>query len=424
MDLDCGNVRGKRKLRDVLKAICKALQILTRRSVWKSIVVKAGAIIHLPWKESTPDHDAGLWVHLHAVILTSTSSPRFQPLLDEYRRILRDFPVSAVSCGSKREVISVRDANHLGDVAGYLSHIRKRTVGYPEKSCSTWLLWEIPDQDITAYTDATKSKLRVLQREFDPDILKISRRRFHTVPPEYQVKVPVRPSATEMVATYNRLSRENHPQLTMRFLKLAEYIGEKCRPVKPCRLRACPYCLQHQLDRDSRIILSRSTDKGDRLVSLLLRLPSLPDASHLESVTASLSSAAGKFLRNSSAFPQTPSAFVFRVRARPVFVDGQTLFRLFVRMIVVVSGHIDALKLKTRWQRQLKAAGLRCRPKRGRPIVVIHTVKDLDVVASKLVGRVKTILGPIASMNPEEASAYLHVLAMRSDLFVSDDWDR
>jgi hypothetical protein len=141
-------------------------------------------------------------------------------------------------------------------------------------------------------------------------------------------------------------------------------------------------------------------------------------------VTASLSSAAGKFLRNSSAFPQTPSAFVFRVRARPVFVDGQTLFRLFVRMIVVVSGHIDALKLKTRWQRQLKAAGLRCRPKRGRPIVVIHTVKDLDVVASKLVGRVKTILGPIASMNPEEASAYLHVLAMRSDLFVSDDWDR
>jgi hypothetical protein len=56
--------------------------------------------------------------------------------------------------------------------------------------------------------------------------------------------------------------------------------------------------------------------------------------------------------------------------------------------------------------------------------VVIHTVKDLDVVASKLVGRVKTILGPIASMNPEEASAYLHVLAMRSDLFVSDDWDR
>ena len=128
MDLDCGNVRGKRKLRDVLKAICKAMQILTSRSVWKSIVVKAGAIIHLPWKESTPDHDAGLWVHLHAVILTSTSSPRFQPLLDEYRRILRDFPVSAVSCGSKREVISVRDANHLGDVAGYLSHIRKRTV--------------------------------------------------------------------------------------------------------------------------------------------------------------------------------------------------------------------------------------------------------------------------------------------------------
>jgi hypothetical protein len=72
----------------------------------------------------------------------------------------------------------------------------------------------------------------------------------------------------------------------------------------------------------------------------------------------------------------------------------------------------------------LKAAVLRCRPKRVKPIVVIHTVKDLDIVASKLVNPVKTILGPIASMNPEEASAYLHVLAMRSDLFVSDDWDR
>jgi hypothetical protein len=98
------------------------------------------------------------------------------------------------------------------------------------------------------------------------------------------------------------------------------------------------------------------------------------------------------------------------------------MFRLSVGILVVMSSHLDTSDLKKRWNRQLKLAGLRLRPEGGKPNLVVRVVQDLDTYASKLVGSVKTILGPIASMNPEEASAYSHVLAMRSDLFVSDDW--
>ena len=423
MDLDCGNVRGKKKLLRVLKALRSAWQILTRSSVWKAVVVKAGAIIHLPWKESTSDHDAGLWCHLHAVVLTRTASPRFLPLLDEYRRILRRIAVS--SGGREREVISVHDANHLNAVAGYLTHIRKRIIGYPEKKGAPWLLWEIRDEDITAYIDATKNKLRILQRGFDPDILRISRRRRQRLPPGV-VEPQVEPSKEEMASIYMRLSMQNHDHLTIRFEKLARFITEKCEPEKRCRLRACSRCLQHHLDYESGLITGRRAHpKEDLVSSLLLRVPGLVDSDHLESSAASLYFTIGKFLRKSKAWPQEPSAFVFRLRARPVRLrGGRTSFRLSVRLLMAFTGELDRAKLTTRWKRQLRAAGLKCRPERGKPIVVIRKLKDLDPVVAKLGGLVKTILGPIASMNPEEASAYLHVLAMRSDLFVSDDWEQ
>jgi hypothetical protein len=80
-------------------------------------------------------------------------------------------------------------------------------------------------------------------------------------------------------------------------------------------------------------------------------------------------------------------------------------------------------ELRERWRRQLQAVGLKSRAKAGKPLVEVEVVTDLPRKARKLCGRVDSILGPVGKMNPEEASAYLHVLATHSDLVVSKVWE-
>jgi hypothetical protein len=232
----------------------------------------------------------------------------------------------------------------------------------------------------------------------------------------------VQPSPRKMAAIYNLLSLQNAPHLTLRFQSLADFVGKRCRPARPCRLLACPRCLQCKLDRDLGTITSRVPGgEGNRWVSLLLRVPGLVPADELEAEAAALDAVVKKFLRPSQL---GISSSIWKLRARPVLRGGRTWFRLQVRLVVAITGDVDSPKLKRRWQRQLKSAGLKCRPRGMRPTVVVRLVKDLDAVARKLVGRVGFILDPVAKMRPREASAYLHVLAMRSDLVLSGTWDR
>lgn len=419
-NIDCGNVRGKQLLR-MMRRIVSAWNALTRRAVWKAVVSRAGAVIHATWKAAGDNHDAGYFVHLHAICLTAAQLPRFEAVLDEYKKILAAALASSSSSAPSAtgDCFSSRPVENLSKAARYFTHWRKRVVGAPAIKSDTWLLGEIPDEDITAYITATKNRLRVLQRDFDPDILKISRRRFHSISSGSRVDPPVQPTVAEVVATYNLLSSQSN-RLAPRFQKLADFLGKNCRPNRPCRLRACPRCLRRQLRRDLRAI-TKGQGKGEHLVSILLRAPGLAAPDNLEAEAAALCAAVKKLLRPSQ-LEIPASAWKFRVRR--VVVDGRTLFRLSACLLVATTSTIDSTKLKSRWQRQLKSAGLRCRPEGKKATVVIRPVDDLDIIARKLVGRVKSILGPVKEMRPDEASAYLHVLAMRSDLVISDDWAR
>jgi hypothetical protein len=420
MDLDCGNVRGGLALKRMIAVAMGCWTKLSRSSAWNDVIVKAGAVVHVTWKSSTSEHQAGYWVHVHAIVLTSTSRPRFGPIFDEYRNILGAF---AVSSGSRRDAISSRIVGDLAKAVGYFTHVRKRICGYPDKDSDRWLLREIPDEEILAYLGATRRRLSVFHRGFDPDVLKISRRRRQRLAPEEQVAEPVNPSQGQMVSVYSLLSRQNHPRLTIRFNNLATYV-DKCKSESPCRLRACPRCLQRRLQHEcDTIIAGASTHRGATLVAMRMRVPGLFGAEEVEAAARSVHGAITSFLRNGSVWPHAPSTFVLRVRARPAFGGGRTRFRLRVQLIVAVTGGLDESNLRERWQRQLQVVGLRCRAKAAKPLVVVEVVTDLPRKARKICGRVDSILGPVGKMNPEEASAYLHVLATHSDLVISKVWE-
>jgi hypothetical protein len=408
-----GNISGKR-LRKVIKWIVKAFKKLTSLAAWNAVIVRVGAVIHATWKDASDTHGAGYFVHLHAVCLTSNPLPRFDAIEDEYMKILGVGPRASYDSDY---YFSHGPVRNLSKTVRYISHWRKRVCGAPPVGGHIWSLWNIPDADILAYVAATKNQLRILQRGFDPDVLRVARRRVGR--PRRGPKRRVEGSIARMASVYSQLSHRSPRRLTSRFIDLAEYIGERCRRGKRCRLRAaCPLCLRRRLDRELSTI-TEGHGNGEHLVSIVLRAPGLVAADQLEAEAAAFYAAVKKLLRSCESGISV-SAWKMRVGAESV--DAVTMFRLSARMLVAATSTIDSTKLNSRWQRQLKSVGLKCRPEGKKAVVVIRPVTDFDTTARKLVGRVKSILGPVKEMRPDEASAYLHVLAMRSDLVISDEW--
>jgi len=405
---DCGNVSGRR-LRKIIQRMIRTFKELTSRSAWNAVVVRVGAIIHATWKDASDTHGAGYHVHLHAICLTRTPLPRFDTIKDECLKILG---VTGRASVVDDDHFSHRPVRNLSKAVRYFTHWRKRVCGAPAVGGQGWSLWNIPDADIIAYVDGTKNLLRILQRGFDPDVLRVARRRIGRASDRAE------PRQAEMASVYTQLSFRSPRKLTSRFSNLAEYIGERCRKGRRCHLRAaCPWCLRRRLDRELKAITAVH-GKGGHLVSVVLRAPGLVPEDELESSSEAFHAAIKKLLRpRESGLP----ASVWKIQVRPQPVDGHTAFSLSASMLVSAASTIDGTQLKSRWQQQLKSVGLKCRPEGKKATVVIHPVEDLAAEARKLVARVRSILGPIAAMSPKAASAYLHVLAMRSGLGVPAD---
>jgi hypothetical protein len=104
-----------------------------------------------------------------------------------------------------------------------------------------------------------------------------------------------------------------------------------------------------------------------------------------------------------------------QVRTRPVFADVEVdlSFQLSSRFLVEVKGELDSMRTEERWRDLLRAANVRGKPDAGKRLVSITSVSNLRSEAKRIVGRVDKILGPLKTMKPTQASAYLHVLAMR-----------
>jgi len=410
-----GNISGKR-LRKAIKWMVRAFKELTSRSAWNAVVVRVGAVIHATWKDASYTHGAGYLVHLHAVCLTTTSLPRFDAIEDEYMKILGVGPRASYDSD---DYFSHRPVRNLSKTVRYITHWRKRVCGAPPVGGHIWSLWDIPDADILAYVAATKNQLRILQRGFDPDVLKVARRRIGRPRPGSRTG-RVEGSIARMATVYSQLSHRSPRRLTSRFINLAEYMGERCRWGRRCHLDACPLCHRRRLDRELETI-TKIQGMGEHLAFIILRAPSLVAADQLEAEAAAFYAAVKKLLRSCESGISV-SAWKMRVRAESV--EAVTMFRLSARMLVAASTTVDTAKFKSCWPRKLKSVGLKCRPEGKKAVVVIRPVISLDATARKLVGRWKSMLGPVKEMRPDEASAYLHVQAMRSDLVVSDEWDR
>jgi hypothetical protein len=402
-----GNVSGSR-LRRVIRRMVAAFRELTSRSAWNAVVVRAGAVIHPTWKEASDNHGAGYHVHLHAIVLTTTSLPRFDAVRAECQEVLG---VDANAFATGDDYFSHRPVRNLSRTARYLTHWRKRVCGAPPIGGRFWSLWKIPDVDIVAYVDATKNHLRIFQRGLDPDVLRVARRRIG------RSSEKAGPRQMEMASVYTQLSFRSPKRLTSRFSDLAEFVEKRCQPSRPCHLRAaCPWCLRHRLGREVRRI-TKGFGVGEDLAPILLRAPGLVAHDQLESTAAAFQAAVKKLLRPGQL--GTP-ACAWKIHIRPVSVDGCTMFRISARLLVGTS-FFNSTKLKSCWQRQLKSVGLKCRPEGKKAVMAIHPASDLDSIAPKLVGRAESLLGPVETMKPVEASAYLHAVAMRTGLVISEN---
>lgn len=173
VSLGRGNVSGRR-LGSAIDHMVDLWNQLTRLIIWSAAIEKTGGQLHERWQLATKDSPRGFLVHLHLVCLPVDGN---EPPFEDIAEVLRE-KLSLPKRTPRDAYFHCQEVEHLGKTAMYITHVRNLIPGYPKKPDDPWLLEVMPDADILAFLDATAYRQTILNRGFNPEVEKVSRRNY------------------------------------------------------------------------------------------------------------------------------------------------------------------------------------------------------------------------------------------------------